>query len=557
LASAASRRTSGSGIEIAALENTSTKEGRASIHGPIENVLVVGGGTAGWMTAVYLRRALGANVRITLVESKSIGTVGVGEATFNTIKTFFDYVGLDEQEWMPACNATYKMAIKFVNWNTAGRVFYHPFERYGSINGFNLPEWWLKTRRHSHPFDYACFATPLLCDRKRSPKHLDGTVFNERTAYPYAYHFDAGLLAQFLETVGIARGVDPVHGDVRAIALGERGEIAAVQLTDGRALRADLYIDCTGFRGLLINGALGEPFQSFSRSLFCDNAIAMRIPMNREVDGINPYTTATALSSGWVWDIPLFQRIGTGYVYASAFTDTGKAEAELRAHLGPRSKRIDAFHIKMRIGRNRNSWVKNCVSIGLASAFVEPLESTGIFFIQHAIVELVNHFPDKGFDEEVINSYNQAVAHCVDGVRDFLILHYHACDRADTDFWNAVKTDLVIPDELRERLKLWKKRLPNATTVNPRYHGFAPYSYCVMLLGLGYAPESHLPILNYLGTERVDEAFTLTEELGRQLADFLPSHYEYLRLLYGRSREHDSVTCLSAGAGSVLTDQSQ
>lgn len=514
----------------------------------IKNIVIVGGGSAGWMTAAYLSKALDKNIQISLIESSNITTVGVGEATFSTIKLFFDFLGLQESEWMPKCNATYKMAIKFVNWNAQGQHFYHPFQRYETVDGFDISEWWLKMKRHEEAFDYSCFMIPLLCDLKKSPKYFSGEVFDDKAQYlfsekdapeknvlaslkaqyPYAYHFDANLLARFLKDYAMQRGVKQIVDDVVDVQLKEDGSIDYLNTKEHGNLAGDLFIDCTGFRGLLINKALGEPFISFSDSLLCDSAIAMQIPTDIKKDGINPYTTATALSSGWVWNIPLYGRIGTGYVYSSAFISKEEAEREFRQHLGEASDGRKASHIKMRIGRNRNSWVKNCVAIGLSSGFVEPLESTGIFFIQHGIEELVSNLPDTSFNEDMIRNYNQSVANCIDGVRDFLTLHYYASDRTDTEFWKATKRDIMISEELQEKLRLWKNRLPNNKSINPNYHGFESYSYSVMLLGLNYLPDRSLPVLNHIEDRNAIATFNAIKEKTEYLSATLPSQYEYL-----------------------------
>jgi tryptophan halogenase len=537
----------------------------------IKNIVIVGGGSAGWMTAAYLSKALGRNVHISLVESSNITTIGVGEATFSTIKVFFDFLGLQEHEWMPKCNATYKMAIKFVNWNTQGRHFYHPFQRYEVVDGFDIAEWWLKMKRGEEPFDYACFLIPLLCDNKRSPRYFDGTVFDDKVQqlfsnesmpeknvladlkvqYPYAYHFDANLLARFLKDYAMQRGVKQIVDDVIDVKLAENGSIDSIITREHSNISADLFIDCTGFRGLLINKALGEPFISFSESLLCDRAIAMQIPTDIRKDGINPYTTATALSCGWVWNIPLYGRIGTGYVYSSQFISPEEAEQEFRQHLGEASDNCMASHIKMRIGRNRNSWVKNCVAIGLSSGFVEPLESTGIFFIQHGIEELVSHLPDTSFNEELIRSYNRTVAHCIDGVRDFLTLHYCASDRADTAFWKANKHEIVVPEHLCESLRLWKNRLPNNKSINPNYHGFESYSYSVMLLGLNYVPERSLPVLDHIEDQKALATFSGIKERANYLNATLPSQYEYLTSVI-KSQERSEYLSESGFARSLV-----
>ena len=510
-------------------------------------VVIVGGGTAGWMTAAYLAKAFSRDVQIEVVESKTVGRIGVGEATFSTLRLFFEFLDLAESDWMPQCSATYKLAIKFVDWNASRRHFYHPFQRYGVVRGHTTAEWWLKLC-NQEPFDYSCFCVPTLCDAQRSPRFADGRCFDDnyeahvgsdapkatvlqnlQIQYPYAYHFDAQLVADFLCGYAQRRGVTRVIDDVLEVRQADNGFITAVVTKNHGPVEGDLFVDCTGFRGLLINQALGEPFLPFARSLLCDRAVATQVPIDVERDGIRPYTTATALSSGWVWDIPLFGRKGTGYVYSSAFLSPDAAETEFRRHLGPDADRSRFSHIQMRVGRNRQSWVKNCVAIGLSSGFVEPLESTGIFFIQHGIEELVNNFCLRAFNDECIKSYNRAIANCIDGVLEFLTLHYFASTRADTAFWKATKRDIVVPGDLGERLRLWRMRLPTNKTINPNYHGFEAYSYSVMLLGLGHRPTMSLPALDAMDDREAWMTFDANHHRARRLAAALPSQYEYLR----------------------------
>lgn len=524
-----------------------------------KKVLIVGGGSAGWMTAAYLSTVFGRQVNISLVESATIGTIGVGEATFSTIHLFFKFLGLQEEDWMAACNASYKLAIKFVDWNAERKHFYHPFQRYEVVQGHNVAEWWLKSREQEKCFDEACFVIPAICEAQRSPRYMDGRVYDSHFAkqvadypndpfllrelkvqYPYGYHFDASLIAKFMAKYAQERGVTEILDEVDDVVLEEDGSILGVQTRAHGRLDADLFVDCTGFRGLLINKALGEPFIPFSESLLCDRAVAMQVPSDPQNEGINPYTSATALSAGWVWNIPLFHRIGTGYVYSSAFISPEEAEREFREHLGERSKGCKANHIKMRIGRNRNSWVKNCVAVGLASGFVEPLESTGIFFIQHAIEELVNHFPGDSIDPVTVKSYNRAIAGCIDGVRDFLVLHYVASTRADSAFWKATKKDIRIPEHLVDNLELWKRRLPTNRTINPQFHGFEAYSYSVMLLGLGVRPTEGLPILDYSSHAPALKQFESLRSRSEYLVATLPSTYEYLASRYeGNGRQEE------------------
>jgi flavin-dependent dehydrogenase len=514
----------------------------------LNKVVIFGGGTAGWMTAAYLKKAFSDNINVTVVESAAISTVGVGEATFSTIRLFFDFLELEESDWMPECNGSYKLAIKFIDWNAEKRAFFHPFQRYEMVDGFSVAEWWLKLKSGLDHFDYSCFTIPTMCDQKRSPRFLNGDVFDTKVEslykrdrkflkqsladlkvqFPYAYHFNAGLLAKFLCKYAVKKGVNHIDDEVVDVTQHEDGRIRALVGKKTGEIDGDLFVDCTGFRGLLINKVLQEKFNYFSESLFCDSALATQIPKDIDQHGINPYTSATALTSGWVWNIPLYGRDGTGYVYSSSFTSAEKAEEEFRKHLGAPSDTCKFSQIKMRIGRNQNSWVKNCVAIGLSSGFVEPLESTGIFFIQQAIEELVKAFPHKELSQDLISTYNKNIADCIDGVKDFLTLHYYASTRMDSDFWKATKHDLKVPEELKERMKIWKTILPNANSINRNYHGFEAYSYSVMLMGLGYLPSANVPVLDYMNDTNAVKTFNMIKRRAEVLCATLPSQYEYL-----------------------------
>jgi len=535
------------------------------INTAIKKVLIVGGGSSGWMTAAYLAKTFKKQVDVTLVESSNIRTIGVGEATFSTLKLFFDYLGLQERDWMPHCSASYKLAIRFVNWTKKKGHFYHPFERYQKASGFDAGKWWLKLKRHE-PFDYACFSTPYLCDAMRSPRFLDGTVYDSKVRayysdeapppntkisghmvqYPYGYHFNAAELAEYLKGYAMERGVTQILDDVQEVSLADDGSVAGVRTKEHGLLSADLFVDCTGFRGLLINQALREPFISFNDSLLNDSAVAIQVPRDVERDGMRPYTTATAHSAGWSCNIPLYGRDGTGYVYCSKFIDKDEAEREFREFLGPAAANSPPNHIKMRIGRNTRSWVKNCVAVGLSSGFVEPLESTGIFFIQHGIEELVAHFPGpQGYDENVMASYNKSVAECIDGVREFLTIHYFASERDDTPFWRATK-EVKLPEALAERLRIWKSCLPTSRTIYPNFHGFEDYSWSVMLLGLGYRPSSHPPVMDMLDYDEAEMMFQGIKEQAAELTAKLPTLYEYLTHMRGEARVEQRRV---AGAG--------
>lgn len=507
----------------------------------VRSVVIVGGGTAGWMTACYLKATFGAEVSVTLIESKNVPTIGVGEATFSTIRHFFGYLGLQEHEWMPECHATYKLAIRFENWREPGHHFYHPFERTRLVNGFPITDWWMQLHGSGN-FDRDCFVIPALCDHKSSPRHLGGEIFKhgnvtqgsagdstmteQHTQFPYAYHFDAALLARFLTNYGTQRGVKHLLDDVSGVEQDERGWISSVVTAEHGPLDGDLFIDCTGFRGMLLNKALGEPFESYLDSLPNDSAVALRVPVDIAAGGLRPCTTATAQDAGWIWTIPLFGRLGTGYVYASDYTTPDEAERTLRDFVGPAAEGLQANHIKMRIGRTRNAWVKNCVGIGLSAGFVEPLESTGIFFIQNGVEQLVKHFPDGRWDDTVRTSYNQQMARMMDGVREFLTLHYFAARREDNQYWKDTKTR-PLPDGLAERIELWRAKLPDSESVFPYYHGFEPYSYQAMLLGLGGVPLRSSAALAAIDHSAAEQELARVRHEAAELVARLPSQFEY------------------------------
>ncbi|MEM7347604.1 MAG: tryptophan 7-halogenase, partial [Chloroflexota bacterium] len=314
------------------------------------------------------------------------------------------------------------------------------------------------------------------------------------------------------------------------------GFISQVQTESHGAIAGDLFIDCTGFRGLLINQALEEPFISFNDVLLCDRAVTINMPSNNEVDGVPPFTTATALSSGWCWQVPLYGRTGNGYVYCSNYISDEAAEAELRQHLGPAAADLPARYLKMRVGRTRHSWVKNCVSIGLSSGFMEPLEATGIFLIEMGLDYLVKNFPDKNFSPAFINNYNQIMQYHYEEVRDFIALHYCLNRRFDTPFWqaNQYQNHPALPTTLQARLERARVRLPNDQDFLYRGHlqNVLAYSYTNIFTGMDYLPQGDLPLMDYRSDVEIDQIFTTIEAEIDTLSQRLPDHYEYLSKLH-------------------------
>jgi tryptophan halogenase len=417
------------------------------------------------------------------------------------------------------------------------------------VAGFPLSDWWLRLAP-SERFDRDCFTMPSLCEAGRSPRYLDGTLIDQefkegeepigltmsehqgKTQFPYAYHFEAALLANYLTGYATDRGVRRMVDDVIDVRLDERGDIDHVVTENHGELDGDLFVDCTGFRGLLINKALGVPFISYQDTLPNDSAVALQVPLDMKRRGIRPYTTATAREAGWIWTIPLFGRIGTGYVYAKDYCSADDAERTLRESVGPGADELEATHIRMRIGRSASSWKGNCVAIGLSSGFVEPLESTGIFFIHHAIEQLVKYFPGPDWHDKMRQMYNDAVAHVMDGIREFLVLHYRGAARSDNQYWIDTKTRTV-PDGLAERIERWQVQLPDTESIYPFYHGLPPYLYMCILLGTGGIPLQPSPALRLVDATAARREFDATQEKVRHLANTLPSHYEYLARMRG------------------------
>jgi hypothetical protein len=500
----------------------------------VQSIIIVGGGTAGWLSAVFLQqvfRAYNLECTITLIESSDIPTVGVGEATLPTLRNTLHACDIDEKDWMVACNATFKMAIKFVNW--AKQPFWHPFGSIPALESFSLAEYWLRRKLagYTQPMAYTCYSILPACDARRAARRPQDPPYDGPV--PYAYHLDAGLLATYLRDIGVARGVVHVVDNVLDVGLhAESGFISHLRTTQHGDLHADLFIDCSGFTGLLINQALGEPFVSYQDSLLCDSALALPIPTNDETDNINPYTTSTALSAGWAWHTPLFGRSGNGYVYSSAFQSRDEAEQEFRGYLGAKADGLAARPLKMRVGRTRNAWVKNCIAIGLAGGFVEPLESTGIWFIEAGLSTLFANFPNEDFHPSVLRKYNRIMAAHYEIVRDFIMLHYCTTQREDTSFWRANRYDTAKSSVLQERLALWEAMLPQGDNAEPV--GFFEDSSCVCILaGMDRLPRRSSPMIGQIPAAAIDRAFQALRREGDELKASLPDHYQYLVSLRG------------------------
>ncbi len=493
---------------------------------PIRSILIVGGGTAGWMTAAFLSRYLDAGrCTITVVESEAIGTIGVGEATVPPLAAFLRAMGIDEDDFLVQCNATYKLGIRFDGWGR--ETVWHPFGAIGAPQVELLPLFhhWLRFKREGREQGaYTSYSLQaLLGEMSRAPRPVGGSsVVSQQGAY--AFHLDAKAFAAYLSRFAVKRGVYALVDDVQNVTVDSRGFIDTVQTRKNGPLSADLFIDCSGFSGLLIEKALGDGHVDWSKHLFCDRAVVVALP----VDGqLPPFTRATALDAGWAWRIPLSHRVGCGYVYSSRFTSKDEATAELLAHAGAGAETGEPAHLPMRVGRRQNFWVKNCVSVGLAAGFLEPLESTGLFLAQKGIELLLDHFPDTDFDAALAQRYNERLGTEFEQVRDFIILHYLLNGREDGDFWIENRR-AAPPDSLAHALEYYDR------TGLVDWDGrslFRDASFYSLATGFGRLPRSPHGMAGQVDGERAWLAMERIKAQNLALARSLPDHGAFIRAL--------------------------
>ena len=523
----------------------------------VRNVVVFGGGTSGWMSACYIQRILAnlevPNASVTLVESKDIGIIGVGEATLNDLKQTLQYIGIDEQAFMLNSHATFKNGIKFVNWRDdpakVGRHhYYHPFEDTPTVRGMWLLDIWSCLRAHHNwDLDYCYITGPsaFISDKMRAPKAPESRQYEG--LFNYAYHLDTVLFGRYLRQVALGRGVKHIVDTVIGVESDERGFITALKTREHGDISGDLFIDCSGFVGALINQHYGTEFIGFGDSLFNDRAVALRVPYETAHDPVNPFTTATAVSSGWIWDIPLSdQRValggaqqwsddsahgrrGVGYVYSSRFITDEQAERELRDYVGKRAEGIDARFLKMRIGHNRKFWVKNCVAIGLAGGFIEPLESTGIALVTQGLELLRIHFPTRECPTPQADSYNGAMTRLYEHIREFIVLHYCTTRREDSEYWRANRHNPSIPERLKSHLEQWRYRAPHSFDNSSGFDFFHPTSFHYILAGMGRAPVPSDYVRRRLSNELVEHMRRRIAEVHAGAFAGTLDHVEFLR----------------------------
>jgi tryptophan halogenase len=488
------------------------------------NVTIVGGGTAGWMTAAALVKLLPTRCNVHLVESEAIGIVGVGEATLPHIRAFNERLGIDEAEFMATTRATFKLGIEFEHWGRVGDSYIHPFGTFGRGSGEpDFHHYWLRLRQAGHAVpDLENYSLACMMARLNRFTLPDPDPDALTSTFGYAYQFDATLFAPYLRRLAEGLGARRTEGRiVEVVRDGESGDVTAVRLESGETIGGDLFIDCSGFVSLLLGKALGEPFQDWSKWLPNDRATAM--PCRTET-ALTPYTGVIAMEAGWRWRIPLQHRTGNGYVYASAFLSDEKAAEALVAAV--EGEPIAAPRVlRFKAGRRERSWVGNVVGVGLASGFLEPLESTSIYLIQAAITALLELFPDGPVAPVLRDEFNRLVDLEYDRIRDFLILHYHATERTDSEFWNYVRT-MEIPDTLEEKMELFRRR---GRVVKYREGVFLDASWIAVYLGQGVIPDGHDMRADAPADDALLRAMETFRREVRATAEAMPDHRGHIQ----------------------------
>lgn len=454
-------------------------------------IVILGGGTSGWLSANAIAHAWSTeNVEISLIESPDIGTVGVGEGSTPRLKIFFDQLGISESEWMPMCNATYKNGISFDGWSTRTGFerYFHPFASqldqhtstafyyncYARRHGFDV---------HAHPDRF--FIAAKLAENSMAPHPSESFPF----IVEYGYHFDANLLGKFLKTKAIERGVRHIAAKVVDVNLNDSGDISELVTDSGESIEGDFFIDCSGFRGMLIQKALGVEFVSFAENLFNDSAVAVPTKQRPE---IGTQTISTAMKHGWAWEIPLTNRIGNGYVYSSSHTSPENAEIELRSHLGLLESDVNVNHIKMKVGRVKKHWHKNCLAVGLSQGFIEPLEATALNLVCDTVYDFTNTADINNLNNSSNkNSYNDRINAKFDQIRDYIVAHYILNTREDTDYWRDNAANTVISEQLRSILQIWKSGNSLSREIEQQniQSSYTAMSWYCLLSGYGFYPS--------------------------------------------------------------------
>ena len=479
-------------------------------------VVIAGGGTAGWMAAAALTRVLKNKVDVTLVESSEIGTVGVGEATIPTLVFFHKLLKLSEQEFMSETNATYKLGINFENWKDLDHSYLHAFGVTGKdcwAAGFQ--HFWLRGLQEGLSGDFGDYCLERQAAEANKFAHLPNNGLN------YAYHIDATSYAKFLRKLSEKEGLTRIDAKIDNVNLRQQdGFIESLDLDNGQRIEGDFFIDCTGFKGLLIEKAMHTGYEDWSHWLPCDSAVAVQTESTSEP---LPYTRCIAHEAGWQWRIPLQHRVGNGMVYCSQYQSDDETIDKLLSNIDGKPLN-DPRVIHFRPGRRRKQWNRNCLALGLASGFLEPLESTSIHLIQQGIVRFLRMFPEAGVVQEDINEFNKQADFDIEHIRDFIILHYHVTNRTDTPFWRHCR-QMDVPASLRHRIDLFVK----TGRIFREGSELFDDSWQQVMIGQGLMPQSYHPIVDTMSRDELEALLTQITSQIRRTVEKLPPHEEYLK----------------------------
>lgn len=487
----------------------------------IRRYVIAGGGTAGWMTAAMLSRIMGKEIDLTIVESEAIGTVGVGEATIPPLVRFNQLIGLNEAEFMRETSATFKLGIQFENWRDVGQDYFHSFGHTGKDHwtaGFH--QFWLcgQARNMAHSFDDYCLEVVAAYQNKFA--QLPNNGLN------YAYHLDAGRFAGLLRRLAEANGAKRVEGKIQDVNLApETGNIASLKLQDGQEIEGDFFIDCTGFRSLLMGQALHVGYDDWTHYLPCDRAIAVQTESSGP---LVPYTRSIAHDAGWRWRIPLQHRAGNGLVYCDRHLDEDQALERLLGSIDSKPT-TDPNFIRFQTGARRKQWEKNCLVVGLAGGFMEPLESTSIHLIQKSIMRFMRLMPQNELNAADIKEFNDQTFDDMVSIRDFLILHYHVTDRRDSAFWRYC-ANMEIPDSLKQKIALFEE---SGRVFRKNDELFAENSWIQVMLGQGLKPKSHHPIADKMTDQELEYFLGQIRKDVAKVASQLPQHEDFVRQYCG------------------------
>ena len=488
----------------------------------VKRVIIVGGGSAGWMTAAGLANALGRECEIVLIESEEIGTAGVGEATIPPIKYFNQRLGIDEATFLRETNGTFKLGIQFNNWTRIGDSYFHPFGQYGAeFDQVPFYHFWMREHLKGDPTPIDEYSMAWAAARAGKFDHPVPDRRNIRSTYDYAYHFDAMLYARYLRTYAEALGVTRHEGRVVDVARhDDSGFIRAVTMEDGRSFEADLFVDCSGFFGLLIEKTLQTGYEDWSHWLPCDSAVAVGCEKTSEA---LPYTKSTAKAGGWQWRIPLQHRTGNGYVFCSQYLSADEAKTELLASLDGEAQDEPRL-LRFNTGRRKKFWNGNCVAIGLSAGFMEPLESTSLHLIQYGIMRLIALFPDKDMSPLLVEEYNALTGAEYERIRDFLILHYKATERDDAELWRYC-ANMPIPDRLQYKIDHFRN---HGAIVSDERELFHNPSWIAVYLGQNIIPRRAPALARMRSGVPVADRLAAIRSAMKESVDAMPSHEAFL-----------------------------